>query len=349
MNPKGFIRWSASVIFGVLTLTGCLGQQTKVQKSVSLGAVTAPATLERAPGPVSAKVLFKIAPAPACDTAGSFCNPPASGGILSATNLFLPNSETTTLSTGGPSSASWPKWIKNIQVGTTGPSTSGLPECARFGVASESTTQCDLDPTGGTTNVNCGIADHYRVSEHNCMQGGSLVATGNGSPTDRVFIRVEFDRNPSVLAVHENVLLTLQYAASVAHREPKDPSQCFTGGVFTPSNDNCSDMSWAFYLRTTTATSPAPFLYLVPTATNQVSLADSSLGTAISTKQFILPLASDTTLTTLQLSRQRAVTRGGAAIVGTTATSSQILEHVCESNSPFCMGMVFYSMTLTRM
>lgn len=343
MNPKGFIRWSASAILGALALTGCLGQQTKVQKAVSLGAVSAPATLERAPGPVSAKVVFRTVSGASGEQGGSFSVPSGSGGVASATRLLRPDN--TVLVTGGPSAEGWPKWIKNIQLGTTGPSTSGLPECARFGAASESTTQCTVNGTP----VNCGIADHYRVSEHNCMQNGSVVAAGNGSPTDRVFIRVEFDRDPTFLAVHENVLLTLQYAASVAHREPKDPSQCFTGGVFTPSNDNCSDMSWAFYLRTTTATSPAPFLFLVPTASNQVSLADSSLGTAISTKQFILPLASDTTLTTLQLSRQRAVARGGGAIVGTTATSSQILEHVCESNSPFCMGMVFYSMTLTRM
>ncbi len=332
----------------LVVFSGCLGQQTKVQKSVSLGAVTAPATLERAPGPVSAKVVFRRTNV-VTGEGGSFSEPSGSDGVASALRLLRTDNSPTPIATGGPTDPNWPKWIKKIQIGTTGLSTSGLPECARFGVSSESTTQCDLDPSGATVNVKCGIADHYRISEHNCMQSGSVVANGNGSPTDRVFIRVEFDRDPQYLATHENVLLTLQYAASVAHREPKDPTQCFTGGVFTPSNDNCSDMSWAFYLRTTTETNPAPFLFLVPTATNQVNLADKTLGTAISTKQFIVPLASDLTLTTLQLSRLRAVPRDVEPIVGTTANSGQILEQVCDSNSPYCMGMVFYSMTLTRM
>jgi hypothetical protein len=342
LNPKGFIRWSASVIFGVLTLTGCLGQQTKVQKSVSLGAVTAPATLERAPGPVAAKVVFKE-----CAAGGSFCSVPgSSGGVADAGTLYQANSDGDPLASGGPSGANWPKWIKKIQVGTTGPSTAGSPECAKFAGPSESA-HCTVK--AGSPDVNCGVTNYYRVSEHDCMQSGYPIPNGVGGPTDRVFIRVEFDRAPENLALHENVLLTLQYAASVAHREPKDPSQCFTGGEFTPRDNNCSDMSWAFFLRTSLASTPAAFLYLVPTATNQVDLSAASLGTAVSTKQFIIPLASDPALTTLQLSRERAVPRDGDPIVGTTAKSGQILEHICVTQSPFCMGMVFHSMTLTRM
>jgi hypothetical protein len=285
-------------------------------------------------------VVFRTVTGAAGEQGGSFPAPSGTGGVTSATRLLKPDHSV--LATGGPSADAWPKWIKNIQLGTSGSSTAGDNNCARFSASGESAT-CTVNGEPRS----CGVSDYYRVSEYDC--NGNSALNGSGISTDRVFIRVEFDRDPTRLAIHENVLLTLQYAASVAHREPRDPSQCFDGGAFNPSNDYCSDMSWAFYLRGSATSNPAPFLFLVPTATNQVSLAEKTLGTAIATKQFIIPLASDTALTTLQISRQRAVSRSGGPISGTAATSNQILEHVCVTNSPFCMGMVFYSMTLTRM
>jgi hypothetical protein len=82
-----------------------------------------------------------------------------------------------------------------------------------------------------------------------------------------------------------------------------------------------------------------PYLLLVPPTTQRAtSVIPPEAG--LSTKQFYLPFASDPHLSVLQLSRN-------SRPLG-LAPDATVLGNYCSSNSPLCLGMVFYSITFFR-
>jgi hypothetical protein len=303
------------------------------------------ATVAVAGGVKAAKIIFTNA------SSGSF-DTPAGGGTTNTTGVGHPasrlfNPDNTLLATAG--SSSWPAWITSVEIGISGANNTAAQngDCARFAATGEDTaTNCRWDNTGGAANAVCGSsANLYRVSEFDCLNG-TAASTGTGAATDGVFIRVTFDRTQTSLGTSENVMAVLEYAASGLNTAaPGGPANCFVGGVFTPTNAGCADMVWQMFLKPTASSAPAPYMMMIPPLGATVDLTRNLGGGGVTTRQFILPMAANPTTTIMQISRI------GSSLDPTTGTTFQ---KVCDSdgtipsNSPFCVGVVFYSMTLYR-
>ncbi len=340
---------SKTIFFTVLATlcTGCLENASAPKKST---VQTTADTLSPASGPMAAKIIFKTG------TNGSF-DVPINGGTVpelgsghKAVRIFAPNG-TTTLATGDSSSASWGiPWLSFVEIGVSGSSNHNSSnsvkalssDCAKFASTTESSASlCDYNKDG-TADVPCGApADYFRTSEFDCTP--ATTSAGAGGNDDPIYIRVKFDRTTSKLASHENVMAVLEYSASGIHPAPTSPTTCFSAGVFTPEQPGCSDMSWKVFLRNSDAVASAikPFLMLVPPVFAYVDPANNRItSTAISTKQFLLPLSTDVSLDTFQISRTGATT---------TFIHNGNPNVICSNNSPLCVGMIFYSLSLYRL
>ncbi|MBC7690917.1 MAG: hypothetical protein H7222_04055 [Methylotenera sp.] len=319
--------------------TGCFQPPAGSGAAVSASSSAPQPTLTPAPGPMAVKIIFK---ADGSSSIGSFYDSEIDSGtqVAIAKKLFPVDGTNNPIATGGPGSSGWPAWLTTVRVGLTGTTRTVVadqkPNCARF--ADATTTPCAIGPGGVAVNCN-GPAGYLRVSEVDC---GNTLTKGTGSEADPVYIRVTFSDQVANLAAHENIMAVLEYAAASINPPPSDPTACFTGGLFTPGNTNCSDQTWNVYLKKLGNTAAAnPFLMLIPPAYSylrplSVSSAES-VGAGVASKQIFLPLASNPGLRVLQISR-------------TNATSSYTYSGVtCPSNSPLCLGMVLYSLTLYRM
>ena len=231
-----------------------------------------------------------------------------------------------------------PSWIEKVEIGISGSNNTNATSsfCANFSDGSSS--QCDFNGDG-TYDVPCnGPSDFYRISEFDCK---NTTQVGNGSQSDGVYIRTVFNRNNSALKSYENIMVVLEYSSSGLRNERSRPVvECFTNGVFNPSNSDCSDMSWGVYLKTSsTANNPAIFQYLVPPIFKKANKALNLGGSNVVTKQFILPISGNQNYSTFQMSRINA-TEDFSFKSGSN--------DVCVSNSPLCVGLVFYTMTFYR-
>ncbi len=292
-------------------------------------------------------------------TALSHGTPPAPGSGFPATQIF--NTDGTVLATGGSSSASWPTWLSSFEIGISGTknTSSPNPNCAGFASNTESTTaNCLIGPTGSTTS-NCGApSGMFRVSEADCFLSPSSALAGTGGPSDGIYFRATFNRSSSALGSNENILVVLEYSAAAVSSAPSNPANCFSGG--TASVEACSEFVWRAYLKHSASETVQPFLLLVPptfsslfpagVTTLTAGAASQNSGIGFAAKQFILPLASDSTLTVLQISRTGGTYSGSKATVGDAAYN---LYQNCAlgslpANSPLCAGMVFYSITFYR-
>lgn len=282
------------------------------------------------------------------DVAPSTGTTPGAG--FQATRLFKPDG--TLLDTAVTSDPKWPKvpWISSVEVGLSGSTNTAAKNsnCAKFAASYEATQQCSFDGTGTTNMGNCGALNgFYRVSEYDCMRtdvGTAAASAGTGGPNDGIYIRVTFNRDTSKLGANENILAILQYTSTAVYQGPKDPSTCFNGGAFNPTSDSCTDFLWNIYLRSSTNTAPQPFLILAPPMVSYVNFSKLTGGGGSASRQFVLPLAGDSTLNVLQISR----------IFGRATTDNTYQKTCFPSNntspalSANCMGMVFYSLTLFR-
>ena len=306
----------------------------------------------------AAKVIFRAG----LGTGGSFDQPPGNGTINAVGQGFVPKRvfypDNSLLASAGPGGTGWPSWLKNFEVGISGSANTNAPYlyCARFADSNESSDKnCRLTGSASTsTATNCGVpVGQFRVSEVDCSLGngsssGSATLDGNGGPTDGVYIRAQFDRTTSSLGAQENILVTIEYSVSTLNPPTVNPVSCFSGQTGALTAEQCTDFVWRAYLKNTPSDVTQPFmLFVPPTYTSIIGNAKTSTtassGVAINTKQFILPLASNPELTTFQLSR-----------VTSRFPSLTDLKNYCTlagstpGNSPFCSGLIIYSMTFFR-
>ncbi len=276
-------------------------------------------------------------------------SPPGAGSGLQAQRLFSPSNQTL-IASGGASSSTWPTWLTSFEIGLSGPSNTSAPNpnCANFASSTEATLlNCQIVPTPAPSPyAECGApANQFRVSEVDCPLQSSTLA-GNGGPSDGIYIRAQFNRSTTTLGPTENILVVISYSASSVNPAPPNPTSCFSGGIFTPQA--CSEFVWQAYLKHyPSETGIQPFFLLVPptfaSIINATSGGPQGSGTGIATKQFILPLAGDSTLTTLQISRTQPNSTPSNLITYCTPSGGNL-----PGDSPLCSGMVFYSMTFYR-
>jgi hypothetical protein len=251
------------------------------------------------------------------------------------------------------SSNQWPSWISSIDIGISGPNNLAATNsaCAQFATASEanpSNTSCLTGPVTNRTQVACGApAGQFRVSEADCVSA----TTGTGGPNDGVYLRAVFNRGQVGLAMSENILVVIEYLASSLNPAPQNPRNCFINGIFYP--EGCSDFTWKAFLKhnitensSSTGITIQPFLMLIPPMTNSVlGSANQSLnysGANPMTRQIIVPLAADSNLSVLQISRIQNNFPSQADLATYCGASAS------GSNSPLCAGVIFYSMTFYR-
>jgi hypothetical protein len=287
-------------------------------------------------------------------TSGSFPSVPGgyagttgpSGWI--ATQLLRPDG---TVLANSPASGSWPAWLSSFDISLSGPSNSNSTngDCARFAAAGEDTSAlCDFKKAG-TPTVPCGASGgYYRISEYDCHLGSQ--GTPSGKIDDGVQLRAVFNRSAGALGANENILVVIEYSASALNPPVANPSQCFSGGVFAP--EACTDIIWKAFLKTSPGqANAAPFLLFIPPALAYVEPSiglNGSGGGGVSTKQFVLPLASNAALNTLQISRMVSTSTGMQTGAGTPFQKTCHPGGSGAANSANCAGAVFYSITFFR-
>ena len=328
----------------ILALTGCTSStQFALNPTTSATATPTPASSSTVK---AVKIIFSQSSSGSFNSPSSTGTTPSPGSGLQATRLFYPNG--TVLASAGAGGANWPAWLSSFEMGISGPSnTSSLnPNCANFaGTTESSTNNCQI---GGVAS-NCGAAAGlFRVSEVDCSVAGSYTtaSVGVGGPSDGIYFRAQFNRNTAYLGATENILVTLEYAVAGLNPAPADPTTCFSGGQFSP--ELCTDFVWRAYLKHTTSEIVQPYLLLVPPIFSSLLPNNSSSGFSsegVAAKQFYLPLASDPTLTVLQISR----TQSNFPSTTTLKNYCTVDGSTLPANSALCAGIVFYSMTFYRM
>ncbi|MGK5083686.1 hypothetical protein WDW37_10315 [Bdellovibrionota bacterium FG-1] len=288
--------------------------------------------------PRSAKIIFKQA-----YPNGSFDSAPISGTVnspghgLQISRVF--NADGSLLS-NGLGSATWPKWLSGFEIGVSGANNSAATNgaCAKFADATEAarTNNCHFH----TQDTGCGASNgFYRVSEIDCLQ--STAATpGTGGPTDGIYFRAYFDR--SQLGTAENLMAVFEYVAASYNGAPSAPKDCLKNGQFTP--ESCSDVTWKAFIKHSANEMVQPFLLLVPPNQNFTDAAVTTSGVNPTARQFFIPIASDPSITVLQISRINS-----ALNIGDPAVQLACSNNSLPANSPLCAGMILYSLTLYRM
>lgn len=335
------------ILFFIPIFSGCTGSATFSNPNASPSPGPSP-TISAAPGVRAARIIFQ-------DTSGGSFNAPSNSGTtpapgsgLQATRIYNPNG--TLLEGNGYSGPNWPAWLPSFEIGISGSSNtaSSNPYCANFASSSESSSlNCNF---GQGTLSPCGApAGQYRVSEVDCTVGSPSAQNGNGGPSDGVYLRAQFSRNPSNLGPSENILVVIRYAASALDPGPANPTNCFSAAGatnnFTP--ENCSDFVWKAYLKHSATEVDQPFLLLIPPTFAAVLPAGQptpvSAGTTLGSRQFILPLAADQNLTYLQISRVQSNFPNASNLQNYCAAGGAL-----PGNSPLCAGVVFYDITFYR-
>jgi hypothetical protein len=161
-----------------------------------------------------------------------------------------------------------------------------------------------------------------------------------------------FNRNTALLGAAENIMAVVNYSASAFNPAPANPSTCFVNGVFSP--EACSDFTWKVFVEPTLPlTTPSqPFMMMIPPAPYYVngSTTGNSSTNSVS-RQFIIPLASNQSYTTVQFSRIQSTLNSttGVSNAFTTACDPNTLRtNGSGSNTPLCAGLVVYSITFYR-
>jgi hypothetical protein len=326
-----------------LTATACLEPpKSNIATSRSSQSTGDTATVVVPAGAKAARVIFKTGKS--FDAAAATGTPTTPGSGHRAARVYAPGDDSTPIA--------MPPWLTSVEVGVSGSANPSAPQpdCARFATPTEaSSAVCDYDANAATPGVSCGANDGYlRVSEYDCVRGGSAPQPGNGGGDDGIYIRATFSRDPAKLGASENLMAVLEYTASSLNAGPANPGGCMQGGVFDASAPGCADMVWNTYLKNTSGDVFQPFLMLVPPALGTVDRAANRGGGGVSTRQIVLPLAGNPSLTQLQISRVR-----GPAANATVGAGGPSIATVCNgaqnpSNSALCAGMIFYSLTIYR-
>lgn len=353
---------SKLLIASVIVVSACTPNSTLVNQNATTttSSTTTTAQLSTLPaGSRAAQIIFQSTIGGSFNTLqgegntqGTFASP---GSGHPAVRIFNPDGtlqgSVSQSSISSPKKyVNWPPWLSSFEIGISGSVNTSAPNpnCATFSGSAESTAiNCYLGPTTSPIASQCGAPlSQFRVSEVDCSTPtGGLAATSNGTggPEDGVYLRAVFDR--SNLGAAENLLVVLQYAASALTSAPSNPTDCFSNGQFQP--ERCSDFVWRAYLKHTSTEAVTPFLLLIPPTYSSVLGSGQPSGTNLIAKQFILPLASDSTLSVLQISRISSILNSNPSLLS-SCTSSSSVSLAAPGNSPLCAGVVFYSITFYR-
>ncbi|MFN7684276.1 MAG: hypothetical protein ACK5QT_02570 [Oligoflexia bacterium] len=318
--------------------------------------VPLPAQAQSIPsGAKSVKIIFKQG------SNGSF-------GAVSASTAVTGLSTTTTPDlTGGyeastffttdatPASMTRPNWLTGVSVTLAGSSNTGAlnPACGSFASTNAGSNDSDC---GFDSNLNCnGPVGFYRVSEADCANlissGAGAAIAGTGLSSDPVAVKIFLNRSTAALGSTENLLLVIEYQASGLLGSPTNPGNCVDTNTGLPlwSND-CADQAYTLYARTRNSNDAIRLQTLIPPQGGRVigtpATAPTSFtfGGPIQTKQIIVPLS---TLTggqnVIQLSRSFGLTHGGLRNF-----SSYCLNPSGGGNTPLCLGLVLYSISIFR-
>jgi hypothetical protein len=361
-----------SLAFALMTASGCLEPSapispvtstTTTTTSVTSGASPTPSTVPVGAipgGPRAARIIFKQA-----FPSGSFDSPPVGGtpaqpgSGFAATRVF--NADGSLLASGGTTAATWPAWLTLVEIGISGQFNQSATnqDCARFANTADANAQCDVGTTTSGSSVtnpvltSCGAAAGlFRVSEADCLNGNTTL-TGSGSGNDGVYIRATFSRNPSILGLSENILAVLEYASATVNAAPTNPITCFSGGIFDTTQPGCADQTWQIYIKHSAGEIVQPYLLFIPPSLGSVNTTTGTMGSGVSAKQFYIPLAGDQNLTTVQISRIKALKSNPIA---TTANPIPLtFDQICNPSglsagidSAQCLGVVFYTLTFYR-
>lgn len=315
--------------------TGCILTPTAPQATSSLSSLVATVEAPTVSIPSTAKavkIFFQGSPSSSFDLPSSnlLGTVAAVGSGLKPTRIY--NADGSILASKGTTDPSWPPWLTSFEIGVSGSNNLSAtnPHCANFVYSAENLSL----PLCLPNSYPCGAPlNQFRVSEYDCTSADP----GLGGPSDGIYFRAVFNRATTALGASENILVTIEYSASALNPAPVLPLKCFNGGVFTP--ELCSDFTWRAYLKHTPGELLQPFLVVVP----PISSSPLQAGTGINTKQILLPIAADATLTTFQLSRT-----GSILTPATTNLSTYCLNGRAYGDSPLCAGMVFYSITFYR-
>ncbi len=230
----------------------------------------------------------------------------------------------------------WPAWLQSVDIGISGPNNPNATSIACANFAGSTTNDLGAICNLGSSQVPCGASKgQFRVSEADCT---SNTQTGIGGPNDGVYLRAVFNRGSTGLGPTENILVVIEYVASSLNPAPISANKCFSeSGLFSP--ESCSDFVWRAYLKHNVAEITQPFFLLIPPMVNSLlgfaQNSVSSVGSNPSTRQLVLPLATDPNLTVLQISRIKS-------------NFTNTLSSTCSSSSPLCAGVIFSSMTFYR-
>jgi len=260
---------------------------------------------------------------------------PQAGAGFMATKAYLPSG---VILANGTSDPNWPAWIGSLELGLSGANNTSAnnADCGRFADTNDPLAQCF-----GAGVANCGAPTGvFRVSEMDCSRNTGAPPTPNGTATDGIYIRTTFNRATNALGATENIMAVIEYTASSINAPPANPVSCLNAsGVFDPTTPGCSDEVWRAYLNHSPSEIAQPFLLLVPPSANFANPAQNTLTTGVTAKQIFLPLASDSGLSVFQISRVSSITPPAGQCNGGSIPS----------NSPFCVGLVLYSITFYRM
>lgn len=312
-------------------------------------------------GAMAAKFVFKNTyPDGSFGTVSGSGTAAVAGSGHPATRVFNADGSLLASST---TDSSWPKWITSVELGISGAANVSATNtnCARFAAAGESATKCCFTFTAGACGdpekFNCGTSTGiFRVSEKDCMTSSSTTI-GTGGPNDGVYIRLTLNRDTANLGASENIMAVVEYAGASLRPASQDPTACFTNGKFTPTAIGCSDFSWQLFLKHSASEVVLPFTTMIPPApfalrTNASNVSGAALianstvnAGSIATKQFILPLSRDSNLRVLQFSRITAM----PTTTKIDSAAKTFADYCNNSNSPLCVGLVIYSITLYRM
>jgi len=350
VKTRNVSRIIISTVYVALTASGCLsgnpsGTLVTVSPTPTPTATSTP--LPVVVGPRAVKILFNLSQSGSFDSANGTASgtPPGVGNGLQVTRVFNPDNTLLATNINSTKSANWPLWLNSFEIGVSGSSNTSAPgrDCARFASNSEIFQQnCNL---GGATLANCGAPPfQYRVSEVDC----SSAATGNGGPSDGVYLRAIFNRSTNYIGVTDNILVVLEYAASYINPAHANPADCYNNSSASFSPELCSDFTWKAFVKKGSGDVVQPFFLLIPPAYSSVLVGQQpkQSGTTQMARQFVVPLsafASDSNgYTTLQISRINS--NFGSTNPTTYCTDSGQLP----GNSPLCAGVVLYSITLYR-
>jgi hypothetical protein len=323
-----------------LLLTGCLTNSTLTSTNPIIVASTLPSTAR------IARIIFQT-------NSGSFNTPstgtaPGAGNGLQAVRVY--DGQNNLIASNGPTGSGWPTWLQSFEIGISGtPNSNALnPNCARF-ASNTGNEQAQTCMFNGSSQLCGATGNQFRVSEADCA--ASQPVPGQGNDQDGVYFRAFFNRDPSILGTTENIMAVIEYTASSYNGGPQNPSTCFTGSGTGFAPENCSDFTWKMFLKHYPTEATQPFMMLVPPTPYYVNGSGiMASGASTTTKQFFIPLASDTGLTEVQFSRivsgSPVLNSGNPAFMAACAPSGTLGS--LGASTPLCAGMVFSSITFFR-